>query len=99
MSAKGKQIHEGCALEKDGVVLTLTGDPSLDFSAHAAVRNGQPSEPATSAVGGKLKWSSSDGRSGSCSVDLAAKTNFTAKTHTVAGSFCGHAVNEVTTWR
>ena len=94
----GKQTHQGCAFDHERVTLTITGDPSLDFDAHAAVKNGQPNA-GRSSFQGKFKWSASDGRSGTCPVALNTVTDFAARKHTITGDVCGHAISETTTWQ
>lgn len=98
VDVEGSQTHAGCAFPHDDLVLTLDGNPEIGFSAHAAATNGQPSAPYTANLSGGFRWSASDGRSGVCSVTVAAVTDFAAKRRTVEGNVCGHTVTEVTTW-
>ena len=98
VDVEGSQTHTSCAFPHDGLVITVTGNPDIDFSAHAAAINGQPSEPYTANVSGGFRWSSSDGRSGTCAVTLASVTDFAARRRTLEGNICGHTVTETTTW-
>lgn len=98
VDVEGSQTHDSCAFPHNGLVLTVTGNPDIDVSAHAAATNGQPSEPYTANVNGAVRWSASDGRSGVCSVTIAAVTDFAARRRTVEGNICGHTVTETTTW-
>jgi hypothetical protein len=98
VDVEGSQTHDDCAFPHKGLVVTLDGNPDIDFSAHAAADNGQPSEPFTANVDGAFRWSTSDGRSGVCAVTVESVTDFAAKRKTVEGDICGHTVTEVTTW-
>lgn len=94
----GQQEHVDCAYQHEGVTITVDGDPDIDFSAHAALSNHQPTGEHTFEVSGAFKWSSSDGRSGTCPVTLNAVTDWAAKKKTVEGDVCGHTIKETTTW-
>jgi hypothetical protein len=95
---EGSLKPESCAFVKDGVTLTLTGDPDLSYEAHAAAANFQPVGSWSSEASGAVNWTASDGRSGRCVVDISDVTDFTAKKRTVAGEVCGHSVSSEFTW-
>jgi hypothetical protein len=98
VDVEGSQTHDDCAFPHNSLVITVDGNPDIDFIARAAANNGQPSEPYTANVSGGFRWSTSDGRTGTCTVTIASVTDFAAKRRTVEGNVCGHTVNEVTTW-
>jgi hypothetical protein len=98
MDVEGTHQPSGCAYEHDGLLLTINGDPDMDFDAHVAVANSQPSEPFTISINGGFAWSASDGRSGRCTVQYAEVTDFAAGRRTVDGNVCGHVVKETLTW-
>jgi hypothetical protein len=98
LDVDGTHKASGCAYLHEGVTLTITGNPDLDFGAHVAVRNGQPSEPFTANVDGAFSWTASDGRSGTCTIEYEEVTDFAARKRTVEGNICGHSVNETFVW-
>lgn len=95
--AAGTLTPEACAFVKKDVTLTVDGEPSLGFEAHAASVGGEL-EPFTSAASGALSWSTSDGRSGQCVIDLAAEIDFVERQRVAQGEVCGHSIDETITW-
>ena len=98
LDVEGTHKPSGCAYKHAGLTLTINGDPDMDFDAHVAVANSQPSEPFTISIDGAFAWSASDGRSGRCTVQYAEVTDFAAGKRTVDGNVCGHVVKETFTW-
>ena len=98
LDVEGTHKPSGCAYEHAGLVLTINGDPDMDFDAHVAVASGQPIEPFTIDINGAFAWSASDGRSGRCTVQYAEVTDFAAGKRTVDGNVCGHVVKDTFTW-
>jgi hypothetical protein len=94
----GTQTHDDCAFPYEGITLTLDGNPDIDFSAHAAIANSLPSEPFTASANGAFRYSTSDGRSGTCTLTLSSETDFAARETSFSGSVCGHSVSQVTRW-
>lgn len=99
LDVDGTNRPAGCQYLHDGTTLTISGDPDLDFSAHAATVNYEPTEPFTAGIEGAFSWSASDGRSGQCLVDYQAVTDFAAKQRTVEGSVCGHSIAQTLSWK
>jgi hypothetical protein len=95
--SEGTLTHEACAFVKDGVTLTLDGDPSLSFQSHAA-GVGVQLQPFQFEADGEFDWSASDGRSGHCTIDIETSTNFLTRTRTVQGDVCGHTIDQTFTW-
>jgi hypothetical protein len=98
IDVSGTQRPAACAYDHQAVTFTVTGAPSLTFEAHLGVTNHQPSEPFTVEVNGGFRWTASDGRSGTCTIEYSEVTDFVAKRRTVDGSVCGHTVKETFTW-
>jgi hypothetical protein len=94
----GTHKPSACAYMHEGVTLTITGNPDLDFGAHVGVSNHQPSQPFTANIDGAFSWTASDGRSGSCMIEYEEVTDFAARKRTVEGNVCGHSVKETLTW-
>lgn len=97
LDVTGTQQHMACAVRHNGVTITLDGDPDIDMEAHVGTVNHHP-QAHTLEINGAFKWTASDGRSGTCPINLDAVTNFAARTRTVAGTVCGHSYNETTSW-
>jgi len=94
----GSHTHSSCAFPHNDLTLTVTGAPSIGFSASIGAVNGEPSQPFTFSLDGAFRWEASDGRSGTCPLELDAVTDFIAGERTVQGVVCGHALDERTTW-
>jgi hypothetical protein len=80
-----------------GATVTITGNPSLQVHASAAMANGVPDVMAATQTGG-FTWQRSDGASGSCTVDLASVVDYPARTAKVTGTFCGISIDVSTTF-
>lgn len=96
--AEGSLTHETCGFTHEDVTITVDGDPNVTFATHAAFSGGAAAEPITESVEGALLWSTSDGRSGRCVIDLEKVTDLVAKRHTLQGEACGHTIERTITW-
>ncbi len=76
-----------------GATLTVTGNPNVAIKANQKVVGGQPVGPQTIVQKGAFTWSASDGRSGSCTVDLTSSVDFATRTYSVKGTLCGRTVD------
>lgn len=93
------KTDNACAFQgKDAATITVTGDPNVVITSSVKVVNGVPSGPQTSTQKGGFKWTSSNGKSGACKVDLSSTMDFTARTRTVTGTLCGQTVNVTRTF-
>jgi hypothetical protein len=89
-----------------GTVITITGAPSLvsqstsiySWAASDTARGGRLTRGATTGTQtGSFTYTTSDGRSGTCTVSLATAFDPAARTQKVSGTFCGRAVDVTTT--
>lgn len=90
------RTESACAIptrRAGGATLTVTGNPSVAIKANQKVVNGQPVGPQTTAQKGAFTWSASDGRSGSCTVDLVSVVDFATLTYSVKGTLCGQTID------
>jgi hypothetical protein len=96
LETNATRTENACAIptrRAGGATLTVTGNPNVAIrGVHKAV-NGQPSGPQTVTHKGAFSWSSSDGRSGSCALDLVSTVDFAALTYSVKGTLCGQTVD------
>ena len=99
LDAEGSLAHDNCGFPHDGLTLTVTGDPDIEFATHAAISAGQLTVSANSAARGAFNWSASDGRSGRCTLDIKTMTNFLAKTRTTEGHICDFEIDEMVSLR
>lgn len=76
-----------------GATLTVDGNPNVAIRASHKLAGGQPAGPQTITQKGAFKWSASDGRSGSCTLDLTSTVDFATVTYSVKGTMCGQAVD------
>jgi glutamate synthase domain-containing protein 3 len=98
LDVTGSQRHVACAFQHNGITITVDGTPDIDYEAHASILNDQPNAPFTVDVTGSFNWSTSDGRSGTCSITYSDELDFAAQRRTVEGNICGHSFNGSFTW-
>lgn len=96
--AEGSLTHQACGVVHEDVTITVDGDPNITFGTHASFSGGTAAEPITESVEGAFLWSTSDGRSGRCVIDLEKVTDLVAKRHTLQGEACGHTIERTITW-
>lgn len=94
--------HDDCRSEHEvsGTQFTLSGDPSLAMDMGMAFSEADGLEMAGT-MEGWVSWSISDGREGSCAIDLSLEFDIEFDpTHIAAsieGQVCGHSVSESVT--
>ena len=93
MELKGTETPKDCAFLVKANTITVNGDPDLAIAAHVAIANGVPSDPMTFSQEGGLSWSSSDGRSGTCSIKVSSTIDFAKNLRTVSGHFCDQTLD------
>ena len=98
LDLEGTHQPAACAYPHQNITLTVTGDPAIEFAAHMAASNRQPSGPFTVNIDGAFNWSASDGRSGRCTVAYTEVTDLIARTRTIDGNVCGHTIKETLSW-
>lgn len=89
--------HEACVFRtQQGVDITVDG--TLQFVAERELRQGLASASQTHS--GSLDYSTSEGKSGTCPIDITTSFTLTpgAATRTILGSVCGHDVDLTTSW-
>jgi hypothetical protein len=96
----------GCQVTTSGgKTFTITGDPNMKADGDFTFTEGETSSSFEGSLNynGKFSWTSSDGRAGSCGVDLTSNYNFSFGTSgssgsaTLSGSVCGVSVNRTVT--
>jgi hypothetical protein len=94
------KTHEGCArpLRNSDVVITLDGAPDIAVEAHHEWTAGHRHGLQTLTMLGAVDWSTGDGRSGTCEIDVEASFDPETHTRTVAGTFCNRTFERTTTW-
>jgi hypothetical protein len=95
----GHHTPSHCAYTHGNVVITIHADAPLNFSSYLNVVNGAATEPYRASVDGAFSWTTSDGRSGTCSVDYEETLNFALQQHRLQGSVCGFTVNQTLSWQ
>ena len=89
----GTNAPQECGYHLKHVDVVVTGNPNLTQSAHVAVDHGAPVGAQTFTSNGGFNWSTSDGRSGSCSLEYSATADYSSNTVTVHGTVCGTTVD------
>ena len=92
VDADATRTDTNCAFDTRDGVLTLSGNPNLEYKAHLNIVNAALSGLQTASHKGSFTWSRTGG-SGTCDVDITRTYDPSTKTLTITGSFCGHAVN------
>jgi hypothetical protein len=91
----------GCKTTSGDKTFTISGDPNLKAKGDFSFSSGTNSSTFEGSLtyNGKFSWTSSDGRAGSCGVDLTANYDFTfggitaTGSASVSGTVCGVTVN------
>ncbi|CAA9373415.1 MAG: hypothetical protein AVDCRST_MAG89-4793 [uncultured Gemmatimonadetes bacterium] len=97
LSVNAKRVENACAFQqRNGVTVTVTGQPSTSMAAKQIFEKGVPGV-LTQTQKGAFSWTRSNGKSGTCTVDLTSTFNHATRTATVKGTFCGRAVDETRT--
>ena len=94
LDAAGRLAHDHCGFPHDGLTLTVTGDPDIQFATHAALSGGQLTASSNSSARGAFNWTASDGRTGRCTLDIKSVTNFLARSRTIEGHVCDFEIDE-----
>ncbi len=93
LDVSGTETPKDCAYPVKAVIITVNGNPNLAITAHLAIVAGVPSGAQTFTEKGAFTWKSSDGRSGSCTVDVTSSADFGKNLRTVTGTFCDQTFN------
>jgi len=93
VNVTASQVHAGCAVDAEGVTVTVTGNPGLEFSSQLTAAGNPPVGTQSATLSGAFDWSASDGRAGTCDVSLTATRDLANETGSAAGAFCGHSLD------
>src|SRR5215207_6278286 len=74
------RTESACAFGRNGGTITITGNPNTQLTSSQSWANGVPGV-RTATKKGSFTWSRSDGKSGTCNVDVTA--TWTPSTHTL----------------
>jgi hypothetical protein len=97
LAVNAKRVENACAFQqRNGVTVTVTGQPSTSMAAKQTFEKGVPGV-LTQTQKGAFSWARSNGKSGTCTVDLALTFDPATRTVTVKGTFCGRSVDETRT--
>ena len=97
LAVSAKRVENACAVkQRNGVTVTVTGQPNTTIGVTASFNKGVPGV-ITQTQKGAFAWSRSNGRSGTCAIDLTSTFDPATRTATIKGSFCGRPVDETRT--
>jgi hypothetical protein len=87
------RTHDACSFRgrRESVIVTRTG--AIRVEGRHFYREGRPEGVQTQRQHGSFEWSTSDGRAGTCEVDLTSERDPATRTHRVFGSFCGRTID------
>jgi hypothetical protein len=91
------RTEEACALQHNGVTITITGTPNTALTANQSWSNGTPGV-RTATKKGSFSWSTSKGKTGSCSVDVTHTWDPATHTLHVVGQVCNRTIDLTRTW-
>jgi hypothetical protein len=91
------RTEEACAFNHGGVTITVSGNPNTHLTANQTVTNGTPGVRTATKVG-SFTWSKSDGKSGTCNVNLTHTWDPATKTLHITGQMCNQTVDVTRTW-
>ena len=91
------RTENACAFNHNGVTITVTGNPNTTFTASQSWTNGTPGV-RTATKKGSFNWSRSNGKSGTCNIDVTATWTPATKTLTVKGQLCNQMVDITRPW-
>lgn len=78
---------DDCAFTRDAVTITVNTDPDLTMTGTVNIESGHRASGSFTKTGTFL-WTTSDGRSGSCEVNLTITWNADGS-HSISGTMCG----------
>jgi hypothetical protein len=84
-------VHQGCVFLAGNTRVSVTGDPDVTTTIHAAALANEPLGTQSVSVEGGLAFTTDDGRSGRCDVDVLVEVNVADAVHTTRGHVCGFA--------
>ncbi|MEX2109608.1 MAG: hypothetical protein WD802_03295 [Gemmatimonadaceae bacterium] len=90
--AVASRTDANCAFQTRRGVLTLYGNPDIDYDGNLNIVAGQLSGVQTQTHKGSFTWTRA-GVTNTCDVDLTSSYNPETRTATVSGTFCGHTVD------
>jgi len=97
ISFDATRTEEACAFNRNGVTITVTGNPNTKLTANQSVTNGTPGI-RTATKKGSFTWTKSNGASGSCTVDVTHTWDPATKTLHITGKLCNQTVDITRTW-
>lgn len=91
---QASKVHQACTVPlREGRSITLDGAPELVLTATRARLDGAPHGLQTTTTSGAVRFATSDGRAGTCRIELASTFDPAAGTHRVTGTVCGRTVD------
>ena len=91
------RTETACAFARNGRTITINGNPNTQLTASQSWTNGVPGV-RTATKKGSFTWSRSDGKSGTCTVDVTATWDPATHTLHVSGTLCNQTVDVTRTW-
>ncbi|MFL5539924.1 MAG: hypothetical protein ACJ8J0_13070 [Longimicrobiaceae bacterium] len=91
------RTESACAFARNGHTITINGNPNTQLTSNQSWTNGVPGV-RTATRKGSFTWSRSDGKSGTCNVDVTATWDPATHTLHVSGTFCNQTVDVTRTW-
>jgi hypothetical protein len=97
VSFNATRTEEACVVRHEGVSITVNGNPNTVLTANQSWTNGTRGIRTATKKGG-FTFSTSNGRTGSCSVDVTATWDPATHTLHVVGTVCNRSIDLTRTW-
>jgi hypothetical protein len=98
MQVTTTNTHAACALGRGPArTITITGSPSVVFTANRKLVNGLPNGPQTTRKVGGFTYTTSGGGSGSCQIDVTSSFDPATGAFTMKGTNCGRSIDVAVT--
>lgn len=82
-----------CRITKNLKEFVVSSDPTLQMTGDFTFTNGQPSGVQSLSFSGSFTWTSGDGRSGGCGMNLTVTFDPTTATGSMTGDVCGQSIS------
>lgn len=83
------EVHHACVFLAGTTRVTVWGDPDVTATIHAESLGGEAQGTQSVGLEGGLRYTTDDGRSGRCAIDILVEANPTTAYESTRGSFCG----------
>lgn len=97
LAVNATRVENACAVQqRNGITVTITGKPNTSLTVTQSFNKGVPGV-LTQTQKGAFSWTRSNGKSGTCTLELTSTFDPATRSVSIKGTFCGRAVDETRT--